>query len=193
MINKESLLKKLFAQRNRNYTYTIFFFLIFSFFIIFAIRPSLNTAFSLGKKLDDLKRIDQVYETEILKVIDIQNKLVLVRDDLGLLSESIPKSARVNKILNDLKAISEKNNLDLDTMNIGNVSLKESKSNDNLYTIELNFNLAGRFQDLMNFTKDLNDQRRLKVIKNLTINRLDALSSDSARINITSELEGYYL
>ncbi|GAB4219079.1 MAG: hypothetical protein Fur009_3420 [Candidatus Microgenomates bacterium] len=43
-------LKNIFTKKVQDYTYVILFLLIFSIFIIFAINPSLKTAFSLTKE-----------------------------------------------------------------------------------------------------------------------------------------------
>jgi len=52
--------KSIFVKKTGNYISIIFFLLIFSIFIIFAIKPSLTTAFSLKKEEVDLKKVDRV-------------------------------------------------------------------------------------------------------------------------------------
>ena len=55
------LLKSIFEKKSGDNIYVIFFLLIFSIFIVFAIKPSLMTAYSLKKEEIDLTKIDQVY------------------------------------------------------------------------------------------------------------------------------------
>lgn len=193
MINKTSLIQGLFKDKNKDYTYAIIFFLVFSFFMIFAIRPSLDTAFSLRKKLNELKTIDKEYEKEILKIIDLQKKIESVRDDLPILTEAVPNSVRVNKIINDLKKSVDKNNLTINNMSIGSVSLKENLNQKKTSSVEVNLDLKGTFKDGLSFIKDINNQRRLKVIKSFSVERENVVSSDSSKLLFHFSLENYYL
>src|SRR3989339_1085117 len=125
MINKELIIKDLAKQRKRDYTYVISFLLILSFFIIFAIKPSINTAIALRKNLDELKKANVLYDREIEKIIKLQETLEVIREDLSLLSDAIPESSKTNDLVVDLKEAIVKNNLKLDNMNIAEVYLKE--------------------------------------------------------------------
>ena len=67
--------KSIFEKKSREYIYVIFFLLIFSVFIIFAIKPSLTTAYSLKKEEIDLTKVDQVYEEKINNITLIQTQI----------------------------------------------------------------------------------------------------------------------
>src|SRR3990167_863968 len=64
IIDEAILEQKKFSEMV-DYFFVIFFLLIFSVFIIFAIKPSLITAYSLKKEEIDLTKIDKVYEEKI--------------------------------------------------------------------------------------------------------------------------------
>ena len=49
-MNLGVILKSIFEKKSGDYIFIIFFLLIFSVFIIFAIKPSLATAYSLKKE-----------------------------------------------------------------------------------------------------------------------------------------------
>src|SRR3989344_8082206 len=93
--------KSIFQKKRGNYIFIIFFLLIFSIFIIFAIKPSLTTAFSLKKEELDLKRVDRIYEEKINSITSIQTQIEENRDNLPLLSHSISEHPEVNKIIED--------------------------------------------------------------------------------------------
>jgi len=88
-----NILKSIFVKNTGNYVSVIFFLLIFSIFIIFAIRPSLTTAFSLKKEELDLKKVDKIYEEQISNIVSIQTQIEENREDLPLFNQfrNIPR------------------------------------------------------------------------------------------------------
>ncbi|MEK7633337.1 MAG: type 4a pilus biogenesis protein PilO [Patescibacteria group bacterium] len=182
--------KSIFTKKSGNYVFIIFFFLIFSVFIIFAIEPSLKTAFSLKKEEKDLKKIDQVYEEKIGSITSIQTQIEESRNDLPLLNQSISENPEVNKIIEDIKKTADKNSLTISKANIVDINL--SKVNQELQEIRLIMEVTTNFDNLRQFMIDLSSQRRLKVIDNITINR-DRESSASGELDVALTIDGYYL
>lgn len=193
MINKELIIKNLSKQRKRDYTYAISFLLIFSFFIIFAIKPSINTAVALRKNLDELKKTDALYDREIEKIIKLQKTLEVIREDLSLLSDAIPESSKTNDLIIDIKETIVKNNLKLDNMNIAEVYLKEKNSEKKTKKLIINLEANGNFKNLLLFIGNIENQRRLKVINTIILNKDSISASNSANIKANFNLEGYYL
>src|SRR3989344_3708776 len=103
-----NILKSIFVKNTGNYVSVIFFLLIFSVFIIFAIKPSLTTAFSLKKEELDLQQVDRVYEEKINSITMIQAVIEENRDNLPLLNQSVSANPEVNKIIEDIKKIADK-------------------------------------------------------------------------------------
>ena len=60
-MDRKKILELLKQKQVQDYTFSIAFFLVFSFFVIFAIRPNLITAFSLQKELEELKLLMEKY------------------------------------------------------------------------------------------------------------------------------------
>lgn len=193
MIDKEALLKNLSKRKTKDYTYVITFFLVFSFFIIFAIRPSINTAMFLRKNIEEMKKADTVYDKEINKIIKLQKQLESIRDDLYLLSDAIPETSKTIDIINNLKDAVVSNNLDLMNMDMSEVYLKEKTSDKKTKKLSINMAIHGDFKGLLSFINTIGNQRRLKVINSVVIDRESAVSSGSANIKVNLNLEGYYL
>lgn len=67
------------------------------------------------------------------------------------------------------------------------------ETDNNIFrSMVVNVELGSTFDDYIKFEKDLIQQRRLKKIKMVTINR-EEVGSGSATLNIKAEIEGYYL
>ncbi len=182
--------KSIFVKKTGNYISVIFFLIIFSVFITFAIKPSLTTAFSLKKEEVDLKKVDRVYEEKISNITSIQIQIEENRDNLPLLSQSISEHPEVNKIIEDIKKTADKNSLTINKASIVDINL--SSTNKELQDVRLIMEVTTNFDNLRQFITDLLFQRRLKVIESLVINR-DRESSGSGDLKVALTIDGFYL
>ena len=182
--------KSIFVKKTSDYIFIIFFLLIFSIFIIFAIKPSLTTAFSLKKEELDLKRVDRIYEEKINSITSIQMQIEENRDNLPLLSQSISEHPEVNKIIEDIKKTADKNSLTINKASIVDINL--SSTNQELQDVKLIMEVGVSFDNLKRFMTDLFSQRRLKIIDNVIINR-DKESSSSSDLKVILTIDGFYL
>ena len=182
--------KSIFVKKTSDYIFIIFFLLIFSVFIIFAIKPSLTTAFSLKKEELDLKKVNKIYEEKISNIVSIQTQIEKNRDNLPLLNQSISEHPEVNKIIEDIKKTADKNSLNIDKASILDINL--SKTNQELQDVKLMMEVTTNFDNLKQFMTDLLSQRRLKVIDNLVINR-DKESTSSGDLKVALTIDGFYL
>ena len=179
------------GSKTQDYTFTTMFFIIFSIFVFFAIRPALSTAISLNKQEADLKTLDGKYELLIGQIVQIQNALQLVRDKLYLIDEALPAQPYMNIMMSDIQESAKKNNISIRKIDIHRINLVETEKN--LFrSMVVNVELGSTFDDFIKFEKDLILQRRLKKFKTINIGRED-VASGSATLNIKAEIEGYYL
>lgn len=188
-INKDLI----FNKKTTDYTFVVLFLLIFSMFIIFAIRPSLTTAFSLKKEEQDLNKVDKLYEDKILNIAQVQSLIEGNRNDLPLLNQAVSNSPQVNKMFDDIKQAADNNGFVIRKANIGEVNLFESNKKS-LQTIKVTLEGEAKFDDFSKFYQAIFNQRRLKTIQNVKIsNATDIAASNSGQLKIKLDVEGYYL
>jgi len=185
------LISSISDGRNKDYTYTVLFFVVFSIFIFFAIRPSLSTAINLSKQEIELTATDKKYELLIGQIVQIQSALESVRDKLYLIDEALPSQPFINIIMSDIQNSALKNNVAIRSMNVQKINLVESNKKA-LRSMVVNVELGASFDDYVGFQRDLIGQRRLKNIKSTSIDR-EVLGSGSATLQIKAEIESYYL
>ena len=185
------ILTSLKDTRTKDYTFTTLFFIIFSIFIFFAIKPSLSTAIGLSKQEKELKATDQKYELLIGQIVQIQTALEQVRDRLYLIDEALPSQPYLNVIMSDIQRSATKNNVSVRKIAVQRVNLVETKK-DVFRSMIVNVELGSSFEDYVRFERDMMRQRRLKNIKSVIIDR-EELGSESATLKIKAEIEGYYL
>lgn len=191
---KVRITKKIFTKKAQDYTFTILFFLIFSLFILFAIRPSLTTAAGLKKEEVDLKAIDAQYENNITNIASVQSLMEQHREELPLLTDAIADHPQVNKMIDDIKKASDQTTFGLRKASIGEVNLLDTKVQD-LQTLHLTIEGTSDFDTLMKFIQALFHQRRLKTVQRLIISRdqQQDQATASGQLKVIMEVEAYYL
>ncbi len=192
-MNKIDLLDKLQNKKIKEYGFSIAFFMIFSFFIVFAIRPNLASVISLNEQLTQLRGLDVEYENSITKIINLQTLIEQNRENFYLLDESLPSTPQVNKVIDDIKKNASDSGIQIDKVVVDEVSLKEDSSKNKMKVFSVNMESSSQFESIKRFLDTMFQQRRLKAIQSLTLER-DALSgSGSASLKIKLEIGGYYL
>ncbi len=191
-MEKESILKKLLTGKNKDYTYAIAFFFIFSFFVFYVIRPNVLSVFEANQTIDRLNQINKTYGDQINKIIEVQTIMEQNRDDLDYLAQAISNKPDINKVLSDIDISSSGSKLNPEEIAISDINLKGKSTTTVLKSFEVNMTINGSFQDMIAFTKKIYDQRRLKIMKDLVFSQ-DQQASGSGNLGIKLDLEGYYL
>ncbi len=189
-MDKLKLPSGIFTKKVSDYTFAVLFLLIFSGFIMFAIRPSISTAFSLKKEEADLDKIDKLYESKIVDIASIQSQIEDNRDSLNLLDEAVSQFPEVNKMVEDVKTIADKNQITIKKANIADVDLSVSKNT--VERVKLIIEGKTSFENFMSFVNDLGGQRRLKTVEKVILGR-DLESSAEGGLRIVITIDGYYL
>ena len=192
-INLKKIIRTLGDKKVRDYIYISIFFILFSIFIFFAIKPALTTAFSLKKEEEELKEKNLIYQKAIS---DANNNLYVledVRDKLYLIDESISNSPQINKVVNDIENASLDSSLFLKYIfvseKIDYIDLKKTDFKE----VRVNLESQGNFTDVLNMVKVVNAQRRLKLIDNIEFFNEIEISTNSGSLDIKSEIIGFYL
>src|SRR3989344_4656221 len=192
-INLKKIIRTLGDKKVRDYIYIFIFFILFSIFIFFAIKPALTTAFSLKKEEEELKEKNLIYQKAIS---DANNNLYVledVRDKLYLIDESISNSPQINKVVNDIENASLDSSLFLKYIfvseKIDYIDLKKTDFKE----VRVNLESQGNFTDVLNMVKVVNAQRRLKLIDNIEFFNEIEISTNSGSLDIKSEIIGFYL
>lgn len=193
MINKTSIKRTLQLKKATDYSYTILFFLSFSFFTFFVIRPNIVTILSLQEEAGRLKILDAGYENVIRKIVDIQTFLETNRENLYLLDESLPSSPNLNKIVDDTQYAASGSALNLTAMTINKVDLKDVTQKTDEKSVIINIEADGTFIQTRNFISEVLNDRRLKNIRRIVLDQDTVAGSSSGSLKLLIDVEGYHL
>ena len=192
-MDRESLKKQLTSGKIKDYSYAVIFFLTFSFFTFFVIRPNLVNVFSLQEELGRLHILDAGYENVIRKIITIQTFLEANRSDLYLLDQAISSTPQINKIVGDIERAASSSGIIVNQIDISKINLKKDGERNKKTALVVNMSLRTDYNELKEFMEEMLRDRRLKTIKSIVIDKDERIGTMSWVLDIKMQLEGYYL
>lgn len=188
------MIKKIVGERDiKDYTYSILFFLISAFFAFFAIKPALTTAFSLQSEVIQLQETNNVYNSIINRIVTIQGEMIDIRNEFILLDRAVTKMPQIKNLIEDINEKAKKKGFVLEKMQISPLRLKENTDNSQprFYTLSLESILT--FEQFNYLRKELLTDIRLKLIKEITLKKVEAKNaSGEAQLSTQITLDIYY-
>ncbi len=192
-MNKSVIKRKLLVRKATDYSYTILFFLSFAFFTFFVIRPNILTILSLQEEAGKLHILDTGYENVINKIVDIQTFLQENGQDLYLLDEALPTLPQINKLVVDSQYSASSSGMNLSTMSINKVDLRDTAKKTARKKISITVEGMASFLQSKDFITQVMNDRRLKMIRQITFDQDEKNGSASGSLKLLLEVEGYYL
>lgn len=183
-LNRKKIIALLQDKKVQDYTFNILFFLIFSFFVIFAIRPNLVTAFSLQRELQEIKLQSREYEEQIMQIVTYQSTLETHRNDFTLLDEAVPDSPELAKVIEDVSKSATDSGVVIKTFSIEKVNYIKQSATEDLQQFTITADLESNIINLGQFFDLLTDQRRLKSLESVTISKAESPDEDGGDINL---------
>lgn len=159
----------------KTYGPTIFSLLTISVFVVFAIRPTIETIIILQKKLADADKI-------VAQINEKTDNLSKGRENYQLLSQniknkiqtSIPDNIDIKSLTQTLEVSAKTNEASISALQIQPLTL-ENTANENknqLGEIAFIFNIEGSYSTLTSVLQDLKLSNRLIPIDKLTFNKV---------------------
>lgn len=183
-LDRKKIVALLQDKKVQNYGFLIVFFILFSFFIIFAIRPNLLTAFNLQKELQDLKLQNREFESKIQKIVAYQTLLETYRDDIPLLDQAVPPSPELAKVIEDVRQSATDSGVLIQNLKVESVDYKAKSSGDKLQEFSISTDSLASTTSLRQFFDLLLNQRRLKSLDIIDLSKGDFAAGETNDINI---------
>lgn len=162
-------------------------------FILFAVKPTVESIIVLQKKVVDTK--------EVLKQIDQKTKdLNLAKQNFESLDEStifkirsaIPDTITVSTITSSLEQSAHKNEASISALQLQSITLEPKKDSQvrKLAEVEFTFNIDGAYPRLISVLQDLKKANRL-----ITISSLSLRNTEEQNPNLVLSIRGkaYFL
>lgn len=161
-----------------------------SFFGIFAIKPTITTAVSLTKNIQDLKKLNLQYEDKIGNLIRAQTEYEKIRSDLPLLDTAIPANASFVKLVKAVERFANTENITVSQFQIETVPVSTLSSSSKMYSFGFNLSASGKYSSLTSFISHLLNWKRIVTISSLDFGK--EVGSPGANLRLTLKGSAYY-
>jgi hypothetical protein len=203
-MDKEELVKKVSNPKVAEYGYSVAFVVIFMFFLVFFIRPTLLQIATIQSQLADLRGQNDRYGTIIERISQLQSLLEAYRKDFPLLETALPRQPRIYQIVTDLSALVQENNLNTPGFSFpaivaGYDASKEAAlrtGQKETATVNMVIGSEATFEQIQNTVASVSSQLRTKTIRSLDISRIVVKGENPASskmLQMTIELQFHYL
>ncbi|MDO8618493.1 MAG: hypothetical protein Q7R49_00950 [Candidatus Daviesbacteria bacterium] len=172
------------------YTLTIITIVIF---IIFAIKPTIETISVLQQKLANSEDILQKVNQKVQNLQSgRQNYSALGTNVIGKINTSIPLSVSLKSLVDPLETAANTNQASISALQVDPIVISERDPNStsfNLSKIIFTFNTEGDFQTLLRVLKQIQNSPRLTEIDSIVFNK----AADSKTLLMSVNGKAYYL
>lgn len=175
----------------RSYASLILFFLTISFFIAFAIRPTIKTMVSLNKQIQDGRITNEALQQKINALSIAQNEYTSLQPSFNLIYSSLPENPMVGEFLKMIEKVATASSISISSLQIQPVKLLEPKSIEeqgfSLRELTFSMNIEGKYRSLRAFVEILRRIQRVVSLDNVAIAPSRAKKENSLGLTFTAK------
>lgn len=167
------------AKKTETFRTLILTFIALSFFVFFAINPTLSTISQLNKQLEDSKVVEKQLEEKISHLSALQQQYAQIEPEIPVVFSSIPQGPKVALFIAQLQAITRKSSITVLLLQTFPVEISKNQSTDSLaidkpdyyFSYIFAINIEGEYKNISNFLNSLVSFQRLVTIDSLSITK----------------------
>lgn len=175
----------------RSYASLILFFLTISFFIAFAIRPTIKTMVSLNKQIQDGRITNEALQQKINALSIAQNEYTSLQPSFNLIYSSLPENPMVGEFLKMIEKVATASSISIGSLQVQPVKLLEQKNIEeqgfSLRELTFSMNIEGKYQSLRDFVEILRRIQRVVSLDNVAIAPSRATKDNSLGLTFTAK------
>lgn len=157
----------------RSYTNLVLTLLTLAFLAITAIRPTLKTVGGLYKEIKDKREVSAKMTKKISSLSQAQINYERIKPQLQNLEKTIPQQPQFAQLVWQIEYLAVENQVKLDTFQVGKAVLmsqqSKNKTKDKVDSISIDLSAIGKYPDLKNFSKDLEQLKRIVNVKQIDL------------------------
>jgi Tfp pilus assembly protein PilO len=159
----------------RAYTAIIFSFLVVSLFGWYAIRPTMQTIFTLRREIADKTDLNKKMEDKISALIEAQAAYQEIEPKLPVVDQALPVTSDAVRAARYLSALASDSRVTITTMGISSLPLtadtgpgaKQATASDTLVNFPISLSVTGAYPDIKSFTQGILNLRRIMQITSM--------------------------
>jgi len=160
------------SKKAKTYLGIILSLLTTTFFVVFAIKPTLVTIAQLIKQTKDQKEVEASLEKKINSLSQAQNEYLAVEPNLSLLEDALPQEPQAPLLIKQLEALASQNNVSIDRLRINEFNLKKnSPPQSEKQPLTFSFAAIGDYANLKAFLSSLANLRRIVLVESFSFQK----------------------
>ena len=160
------------TKKTRVYTGIILSLLTVTFFVIFAIKPTLTTITQLVKQTKDQKLVVSELEKKIVSLSQAQNEYLAVESDLYLVDQALPQEPEAPLLIKQLETLAYQSGVNISRLRLSEVNLKKTDTpKTEKQSLSFNFTAFGNYANLKNFLSSLSSLRRIIIVESFSFQK----------------------
>jgi len=172
-------------QRIKNYSTASLLLLFTSFFLIFAIKPSVELIVSLFHEKEELTTIDKTLEVKIQNIIQAQNTYMTLAENIDILDRALPQKMRIT----DIKQLFASSSATIDSLSIAQQQIVPSMA-DTLTPIVISISTQGEYAQIKKFVAFLLQRPRIYTMDQIQLGKAEG--TESARLKTPMIISSYF-
>ncbi len=159
-------------------------------FIVFAIKPTVETILILQKRLDNSKIVLEKLNKKSEDLSVARKNYQNLDPNIKLsIQKALPSSARLETIISSLEDIAKIHQATISALQFQPIILEKDSSTGKTEEINFTYNAEGTYDNLVNMLQDFRKSQRLLSVKSLTFNKIEGKQT----ILMSIAGKGYYL
>jgi Tfp pilus assembly protein PilO len=161
--------------------------------VVLAIRPTLSIVVSLQKKITDQQVVDQKLTNKITTLNQAQKTLAENSDKLRFYEAAVPNGHELDSLAKRLELLIQESGCQVESFQFGAVPLLSNEKKETADGVSLSFSIAGSFDQMLRFMKEIESMDRVVVIKDISIQKQDLRAKEGSGLRLSGKAEIYYL
>jgi len=163
--------------------------LVISFFLFFAIKPTLVIIAGLNKEINDKQVTSENLQKKITSLVAAQTEYTQNQDRFYLIDQALPETPDFPLLIFSLEKEATTSGVSLQSISITKIELKNAnKTNPNpaaVPSFEFNSVLTGPYENLKLFLGQLENLRRIITLDTINFGKTKATEKEVAKISLS--------
>jgi Tfp pilus assembly protein PilO len=176
------------SKKAKTYLGIILSLLTTTFFVVFAIKPTLVTITQLVRQIKDQKLVEASLEKKINSLAQAQNEYLAIESELYLLDEALPQEPQASLLLKQLETLASQKNVNIKRLKINEFELKKTGSHKSeKQPLTFTFTAIGDYPNLKAFLSSLADLRRIVLVESFSFQKKGTGEKTELSLNLVAK------
>lgn len=174
----------------RGYFSLVASLLLVSFFLVFALSPTINTILALQKKIEEQKQVDTALQKKIADLVAAQDSFAQIQEILPAVFVGVPITPTPQTIISGVAVSASASGVKQTGISFHDLPLSSDLITSlELTPVEFTLSVTGDYASVRDFLGRVENASRLIKLKSIGVSQI----TTSTQVSININAQGYYL